>query len=750
MLRLKKYLRPFLVSVALVLVLLMVQALCDLNLPNYMSDIVNVGIQQNGIENAAPIQISSQGMAFIQSVMTDEQRDLVNQSYQLQGEGEAASFALGKPDAEQQAALNTAFEDAAAMLIVASQSQGGAKPAHETVQASGNNEIPQGVGAASNSASQDAEQALDEALDITKFYSYTQMIEDMPDEQLAPLRAQVAEIAPTMKKQYGVAMTESYYRELDLDIIGIQRGYIINIGLRMLLIALLGGIATVLVGLLSSRIAAGVARKLRSDVFSKVESFSSAELNKFGAASLITRTTNDIQQIQALLQMGIRIILYAPIMCVGGIIMAVGKSPSMSWIIAVAGIALLGLIALLFSIVVPRFNRIQKLLDKLNLVSRENLSGLMVIRAFGTREHEEARYDEVNTDLTKVNLFVNRVMALMGPVMTLVMSGVSLLTVWVGAHQVAASTIQVGDMMAFMQYATQIIMSFVMMSIMFVMLPRAQVSATRIADVLETIPAIQDPPSPKPFDPSKKGVVEFRDVSFKYEGAEEYALTDMSFTALPGQTTALIGSTGSGKSTAANMIVRFFDATKGEVLVDGVDVRDVTQHDLREKIGFVPQKGILLSGTIASNICYGNPDASEEQMEDSARVAQALDFIEQKPNGFDDIIAQGGDNVSGGQKQRLSIARALAKDPEIFVFDDSFSALDFKTDVTLRKALREHTKDATIIIVAQRVSTILNAEQIIVMDEGHIVGKGTHKELLKTCDQYREIASSQLSEEELA
>ncbi len=718
MLRLKRYLKPFELGLLAAFALLFAQALCDLNLPNYMSDIVNVGIQQNGIQHAAPEAISNEGLKFIKAFMTGDEQALVDGSYRdKKGEGRWERL----PEADM-SALNAAFENAA---TVASTMAMKSRPAGE--------KLSEG-----------------QALDITKFYAFAPMIQAIPADQMAEIRKAAAATPDMMKKQYGIAFVEGYYKELDMDIAGIQRDYIVNIGMRMLLIALLGGGATVLVGLLSARIAAGVAKKLRSDVFAKVESFSSAEVNKFGAASLITRTTNDITQIQQLLQFGVRMILYAPIMCAGGILMATGKSPSMSWIIALAGAVLISLIVTLFSIVMPKFRLIQKLVDKLNLVSREHLSGLLVIRAFGTEKHEEQRFGGANQDLTRVNLFVFRAMGFMMPVMTLIMSGVSLLTVWVGAHQVAQSSIQVGDMMAFMQYSMQIIMSFLMMSMMFVFIPRAQVSANRIADVLDTQSSIVDPVNPKRFDPAAQGLVEFRDVSFKYQGAEEYALKDISFAALPGQTTAIIGSTGSGKSTIANMILRFYDATEGAVLVDGVDVRDVPQAQLRQKIGYVPQKGVLISGTIESNIKYGNRQASEAEVREAAEVAQALSFIEEKPKGLADEIAQGGDNVSGGQKQRLSIARALAKHPEILVFDDSFSALDFKTDVALRKALRAHTADGTFIIVAQRVSTILHAEQIIVLDEGKIVGRGTHRELLQSCPEYREIAGSQLSEEELA
>ena len=535
--------------------------------------------------------------------------------------------------------------------------------------------------------------------------------------------------------------------------IGIQQkqpAYIISTGAVMLLIALAGGAATVLVGFISARVATGVARNIRWDIFAKVGSFSHNEFDRFSTASLITRCTNDVTQIQMLLIIGLRMLCYAPIMGVGGVIMAVNKSASMSWIIAASVIALIGLTVVFMAAAIPKFKLIQKLVDRLNLVSRENLSGMMVIRAFGTQKHETGRFDKANRDLTDTHLFVNRVMAAVFPLMMLVMNGVSLLVIWVGAHKVAESAIQVGDMMAFMQYAILIIMSFLFISMMFVFVPRAAVSAERIAEVLSVEVSIKDPENPRPFDANLKGLVEFRNVCFRYHGAQEDALRDITFTAKPGETTAIIGSTGAGKSTVANLAMRFYDVSGGQILVNGVDVREVKQGDLRDKIGYVPQKDVLLTGTVASNVKYGRGDASDAEVESAVRVAQARDFIEEMPGQFASEIAQGGANVSGGQKQRLSIARALAKNPEILIFDDSFSALDFKTDSALRRALREHAADVTVIVVAQRVGTVMNAEQIIVLNEGEIVGKGAHSELLKTCPEYLEIATSQLTKEELA
>ena len=506
---------------------------------------------------------------------------------------------------------------------------------------------------------------------------------------------------------------------------------------------------TVLVGFIASRVAASLGKELRGRVFRKVVSFSHAELDRFSTASLITRSTNDIQQIQMLFVMLLRIVFYAPIIGIGGVIKVLNTNTSMAWIIAVAVMAVLTLVIVLFAVAMPRFKIMQKLVDKVNLVTREILTGLPVIRAFSTQKHEEERFDKANKDLTRTNLFVNRVMTTMMPMMMLIMNGITVLIMWNGAHGVDAGSMQVGDLMAFMQYTMQIVMAFLMISMFSIMLPRASVSAGRIEEVLQTEPVIRDPEQTVSFDDAKRGLVEFKNVSFRYPGAEENVLENISFTAKPGETTAFIGSTGSGKSTLINLIPRFYDITEGELLVDGADVRRVSQHDLRAKIGYVPQKGVLFSGTIASNLRYGNNDASQEELDKAAQIAQAADFIGEKPDGFDSEISQGGTNVSGGQKQRLSIARAIAIHPEIYIFDDSFSALDYKTDVALRKALKEETAGSTVLIVAQRISTILHAEQIIVLDEGKIVGKGTHKELLKTCEVYQQIAMSQLSKEEL-
>lgn len=742
MIKLAKYLKPFISGLTMAILLLFVQATCDLSLPNYMSDIVNTGIQNSGIKHAAPEAVSQNGIKLIKAFMTEDEKILVDDAYfsaSVSDKNEKNKtygsiypgavdtlFIKNELDQDTATELDQAFGTSTWALINIMQSMQQDRPASEEVSA--------GIG----------------SVDIKQVYQLLPMLQNLPQDKVTEARNKALQNDEMLLTQGGTMLAKLFYTELGADTGAIATSYILAVGLKMLAIALLGGVATVLVSFISSKIAAGTARNLRRDVFNKIESFSNNEFDKFSTASLITRCTNDITQIQMLLMMGIRMVCYAPIMAIGGTVMALRKSVSMSWIIAAACTLLIGIILVIMSIAMPKFKIIQKLIDKLNLVSRENLSGLMVIRAFGTRAHEKNRFESANRNLTDTNLFVTRVMVFLMPAMMLIMNGVTLIIIWVGSHQIAESAMQVGDMMAFMQYAIQIIFSFLMISMMFVFIPRAAVSAERIAEVLETPESIVDPENPKAFNRDKKGVVEFRNVCFRYEGAEEDALNNITFTANPGQTTAIIGPTGSGKSTIANLILRFYDACKGQVVVDGVDVREVTQKDLRAIIGYVPQKGILLSGTIASNIRYGNQDATDSEVETAARVAQAIDFISEKTDRFESEIAQGGTNVSGGQKQRLSIARALAKNPEIFIFDDSFSALDFKTDITLRKALKEHTGDSTVIIIAQRVSTIINAQQIIVLEEGKIAGIGTHRELLKSCPEYYEIASSQLSQEELS
>lgn len=744
MIKLAKYLKPFAWALLVSVALLFGQAMADLNLPNYMSDIVNVGIQQSGIETAAPKAVSAKGLTFMKNFMTEDEKKVIDQSYKLVSKTETGAqhdsevsrypllktediYVLNSADSAAQDRIGKIFGESTWTMI-------------NTMK-----KLAEQSGQTSMSGTTDLKK-----VDFSKLYALQPMLSKIPASVIDQARKDAVSSAESLFSQSAVTMTKSFYQELGMDIAGIQRNYIIQKGLLMLLIALLGGIATVLVAFFSARISAGVARDLRRDVFSKVERFSNREFDQYSTASLITRTTNDVTQVQMLIMMGIRMICYSPILGIGGVIMALRKSSSMGWIIALACVVLIGLVLIVFGIAMPKFKIVQKLIDRLNLVARENLNGLMVIRAFGTQKFEEERFDKSNQDLTQNTLFVSRIMVFMMPIMILVMNLITLLIVWVGAHRIADSTMQVGDMMAFMQYAMQIIMSFLMIAIMFIMVPRAAVSGSRIAEVLETKPSIEDPKFSETFRKDQAGCVAFRNVSFRYHGAEEDVLQNISFTAKPGQTTAFIGSTGSGKTTLINLIPRFYDVTGGEVLVGGVNVKNITQKELRDQIGYVPQKGILLSGTIASNLRYGDRNATDEQVEEAASIAQAMEFIDGKPERFESEISQGGANVSGGQKQRLSIARALVKRPQIYIFDDSFSALDFKTDAALRRALKEKTSGSTVLIVAQRVSTIMSADQIIVLDEGRIVGMGTHQELLKNCPTYYEIASSQLSKEELA
>lgn len=747
MIKLARYLKPFILPVLAAFLLLFGQAMADLNLPNYMSDIVNVGIQQNGISTSAPEAVSAKGLAFLKLFMTDGEKAEIDRSYRLisasaagaEHDSALARYPLLKTeDIYVRASGDSAADDRLGNIF--------GESAWTLINTLKTLEKQTGKGFSPSSSGQTNMTEVD----FTKLYALQPALQKLPAGVIDQARSDAQKNSSSLFQQTGTALTKSFYRELGVDLGKTQNNYLFNRGFWMLLIALGGGVATVLVGLISSRVSAGVARDLRHDVFARVESFSSNEFDRFSTASLITRTTNDITQVQMLLQIGIRMICYAPIVGIGGVIMALHKSASMSWIIALACVILLGLILVVFSIAMPKFKIVQTLIDRLNLVARENLNGLMVIRAFGTQDFEGNRFDRANRDLTDNMLFVSRVMAFMMPIMMLVMNGISLLIVWVGSHQIASSAMRVGDMMAFIQYAMQIIMGFLMIAMMFILIPRASVSAGRISEVLSTEPSVEDPARPERFHGDRKGYVEFRDVSFRYDGADENVLDHITFTAKPGETTALIGSTGSGKSTLANLIPRFYDATQGEVLVGGVNVKNVSQKELRDLIGYVPQKGVLFSGTIASNLRYGDKNASEETLETAADIAQATEFIREEPEGLETEIAQAGANVSGGQKQRLSIARALVKKPDIYIFDDSFSALDFKTDAALRRALKEKTGDSTVLIVAQRVSTIMNADQILVLDDGKIVGSGTHRELLRTCPTYVEIASSQLSKEELA
>lgn len=747
MIKLLKHLKQFWALLLVILGFLIVQAWADLTLPQYTSDIVNVGIQAGGIENGVPDVIRQRQMEHLMLLMSDEDKQFVEDHYTLldrdtmdADELQEATEKYPVLTNESVYELNEVDEDtndeladifAQPMMIAAAIDTGSEQVAEMEAQLKAN--LP-------------AEMPTE---DMTVF----DILAMLPEEQLEPMREEMDEqfsaMPDSILEQASVAFVKSEYEAVGLDTDSIQNRYILLTGAKMLLIALVSMACSISVGYMASRVAAALGRNLRENVFEKVVSFSNAEFDRFSTASLITRSTNDIQQIQMFVVMLLRMVLYAPIVGIGGVIKVFNTNSSMSWIIGVAVAAIIVLVLVLFATVMPRFKLVQKLIDRLNLVTREILTGIMVIRAFGTEKHEEKRFDKANDDLTRTNLFVNRVMTCMMPTMMLIMNGITLLIMWNGAYSIDDGVMQVGDLMAFIQYTMQIIMAFLMISMVSVMLPRASVSMTRIDEVLVSESVIMDPENPQKSVASEKGVVEFRDVSFRYPNAEENVLSHISFTAKPGQTTAFIGSTGSGKSTLVNLIPRFYDVTEGQVLVDGVDVRDMSQHELHDKLGYVPQKGVLFSGTIDSNLRYGKKDASEETIRQAAEIAQATEFIDAKPDGYDSPIAQGGTNVSGGQKQRLSIARAIAKDPKIYIFDDSFSALDYKTDLTLRNALKEHTGDATVLIVAQRISTILHADQILVLDDGHVVGKGTHSELMKSCEEYQQIAMSQLSKEEL-
>lgn len=822
-----RYLKPFAALVLVCLVLLFGQAMCDLTLPNLMSDIVNVGIQQGGMEAELPEAISLQGMTLLKCFMSEADRQTMDGLYNdfepesseaqrisekyplasrapvcvlregleeqdledgteaygraayafllyMQKAGEtgeleevAQRFAAAQtqmPEAGEFGGNPNPFDQSASSLpedVLAGISGGAASQPDggETSDLEGGTMMDseeKTFGGGENSASQPEDGAgfsLSDTdgfaeVDIEEVYTLLPLLAQVPESSIREAIGAAGESDSMMSGQVGVVLKKLFYKELGIDTDKIQSDYIWTTGLKMLGVAFLGVIAAVLVGLFASRIAATVGKRLRRDLFAKVESFSNAEFDKFSTASLITRTTNDVQQVQMLVTMGIRMVCYAPIIGIGGVVFAVQKSVSMSWIVAAAVVVLTGLIIVAMALALPRFKALQKLVDRLNLVSRENLSGMMVVRAFGNEEYEEKRFEGANRDLSETNRYVQRVMSLMMPAMMFVMNLMSIVIVWVGGHAIADSSLQIGDMMAFIQYAMQIIMAFLMLAAMFIMVPRASVSAVRVQEVLDTPLEIADPDAPEALA-GVKGEIEFKDVSFRYGGAESDVLEHISFTAKPGQTTAIIGATGSGKSTLLNLIPRFYDVTEGEITLDGVDIRKLSQKELREAIGYVPQKGILFSGTVASNIRYGREDADGGEIDKAIEVAQAQDFVSEMWDGVESPISQGGTNVSGGQRQRLSIARALVRKAPVYLFDDSFSALDFKTDAALRKALREYTSEATVIIVAQRVSTIMNAEQIIVLDGGRVAGIGTHKELLENCAEYREIAESQLQKEEL-
>lgn len=737
--KLIKFLKPYAGVVFAVLCVLVVQAYCDLSLPTYTSDIVNIGIQQSGVDEKVPLTIAEEDLNHLLLFVHSDDQETVKNSYEKSEQDydyDGTVLEL-KESVEDN---NRKMDDLAAIL---------GKPMLLTEGFDSGSDTTKQMEEQMKSQMEEQMQQIPDISQMSIYDLFGMMEEEQRDSVIDEIESQLDSMPDSMVEQTAAVYIKHAYENVGIDTDALEKKYILITGGKMLALAALGMAASIIVGLLASLVGAKIGRGLRRDVFRKVVGFSNSEFDKFSTASLITRSTNDIQQIQMLTVMILRMVLYAPIMALGGVWKVFNTNVDMSWIIALAVILILMVVSVLFIVVMPKFRIVQNMVDRLNLVSREILTGLSVIRAFSTEKYEEQRFDKANKDLTRINLFVNRAMTFMMPLMMLIMNCISILIVWTGGHSINDGNMQVGDMMAFIQYTMQIIMSFLMICMISVMLPRAAVSADRVDEVLTSDASILDPDQPQSLPEDGKGEVTFEHVSFRYPGAEEDVLQDITFTAKPGQTTAFIGSTGCGKSTLVNLIPRFYDVTEGKITIDGEDIRDITQHDLRDKLGYVPQKGILFSGDIASNIMYGNSEGTEDEMKEAAEIAQAAEFIDTKKKKYHSPISQGGSNVSGGQKQRLSIARAIAKHPDVYIFDDSFSALDYKTDVTLRAALKEKTEDSTVMIVAQRISTILHAEQIIVLDDGKIVGKGTHKELLKNCDTYYQIASSQLSEKEL-
>ena len=756
-----KYAASYWKAMIAIVLILVVQAYCDLSLPAYTSDIVNVGIQQGGIEDEVPRQIATEEMEKLLLFVSEDDQQTVMDAYTEDNTSyKKEAYVLKDSVAEEENTMENLKDILQIPMMMTSGIESGSDTTKqmedklkEQMSQGMAQSMPQGADRTMPEGMPQGEsQAESQAVSLDDM-SMFDLLKMLPAEQRATMvekiEEQMSEMPDTILDQAAVSFCRSAYKDLGMDMDQTQIHYLLKTGGQMAALALLGMVASIMVAFLASRVGASAGRDLRSGVFHKVVGFSNNEFNHFSTASLITRSTNDIQQIQMLIVMLLRMVLYAPILAIGGVLQVMKTNVSMSWIIGLAVIIIAFVVLLLFLVVMPKFKVLQNLVDKLNLVTREILTGLPVIRAFSTDKHEEERFDDANRTLTKTNLFVNRAMTFMMPVMMLVMNGVSVLIVWTGAHGISDGQMQVGDMMAFIQYTMQIIMGFLMLCMISIMLPRAAVAADRVEEVLKSETMIHDPKQEKHFPEDGKGVLTFDHVSFRYPGADEDVLEDITFTAKPGETTAIIGSTGSGKSTLVNLIPRFYDVTSGDITLDGVDIREVKQHELREKLGYVPQKGVLFSGDIASNIMFGNSHGSDDEMIEAAEIAQATEFIGTKPEKYKSPISQGGSNVSGGQKQRLSIARAIAKHPQVFIFDDSFSALDYKTDVTLRRALAEKTSGSTVLIVAQRISTILHAEQIIVLDEGKVAGKGTHAELLKNCPVYREIAESQLSRKEL-